>query len=360
MSLQHNAATVQSKEGRVMIKKRLRIGTAIAASLMLVFSLGACGGGGGGGGTPPASNVVVTACTGTISATVDAVGTSGFSPAVVAIGVNDVVRWNNATVNDHTVTSTTVPANGTFNAALNNGTSVCLKFTDVGVFNYKCSIHPNMTGVVNVGVAVPAPTVVETACTGTISAVVSALNNTGYAPSAVIIAPNQVVRWDNLTLFNHTVTSTTVPANGTFDAALNNGNSVCLKFTEIGVFNYRCTPHSAMTGTVTVTSTPPPSSTPATVQVTACTGTISAVVSALSNTGYAPSAVTITANQVVQWNNASVFPHTVTSTTVPAGGTFNVALNNGTSVCLKFTAVGAFNYQCSIHPAMTGLVTVNP
>ena len=237
-----------------MIKDMLRIGIGMAASLVLVFSLGACGGGGGGGGTPPASSVVATACTGTISATVDAVGTSSFSPTPVAIGVNEVVKWVNASGPDHTVTSTSVPTNGTFNAALNTGTSVCLKFTDIGVFNYKCSIHPNMTGVVNVGVAVPlpTPTVVATACTGTESAVVSALSNTGYAPSAVIIAPNQVVRWDNLTIFNHTVTSTTVPANGTFNAALNSGTSVCLKFSEAGAFNYRCTPHPNMTGLVTV------------------------------------------------------------------------------------------------------------
>ena len=33
-----------------MIKDMLRIGIGMAASLVLVFSLGACGGGGGGGG----------------------------------------------------------------------------------------------------------------------------------------------------------------------------------------------------------------------------------------------------------------------------------------------------------------------
>jgi plastocyanin len=50
----------------------------------------------------------------------------------------------------------------------------------------------------------------------------------------------------------------------------------------------------------------------------------------------------------------------VTSTTVPANGTFNAALNSGTSVCLKFSEAGAFNYRCTPHPNMTGLVTVNP
>ncbi len=134
-----------------MLKDMLRILTGIAASLMLVFTLVACGGGGGGGGTPPAaSSVVATACTGTISATVNAVGTSIFSSATVTITANQIVQWNNATGTDHTVTSTTVPANGTFNAPLNNGTSVCLKFTATGAFNYHCSIHPVMTGLVTV------------------------------------------------------------------------------------------------------------------------------------------------------------------------------------------------------------------
>ena len=76
-------------------------------------------------------------------------GTIAFSPDPVPISVNQVVQWNNATGTAHTVTSTTVPANGTFNASLNDGTSVCLKFTAAGAFNYFCSIHPAMTGVVN-------------------------------------------------------------------------------------------------------------------------------------------------------------------------------------------------------------------
>jgi plastocyanin len=95
---------------------------------------------------------------------------------------------------------------------------------------------------------------------------------------------------------------------------------------------------------------------PSPVQGVAC-GTASATVEALA-TSFSPTGVTISVNQIVQWNNSSGVNHTVTRTT---GGTFDVALNNGTSVCLKFTAVGGYDYFCTIHgPTMDGTVTVNP
>ena len=98
---------------------------------------------------------------------------------------------------------------------------------------------------------------------------------------------------------------------------------------------------------------------PSTVQSVAC-GTASATVDALA-TSFTPTGVTILANQVVQWNNSSGVNHTVTRTTQPAGGTFDVALNIGTPVCLKFTTAGVFDYYCTVHgPTMNGSVTVTP
>lgn len=95
---------------------------------------------------------------------------------------------------------------------------------------------------------------------------------------------------------------------------------------------------------------------PATVQSVAC-GTASATVDALVSS-FSPTGVTISVNQVVQWNNNSGVNHTVTRT---ASGTFDVALDNGTSVCLQFTAAGVYDYYCAIHgPTMDGSVTVIP
>ena len=104
---------------------------------------------------------------------------------------------------------------------------------------------------------------------------------------------------------------------------------------------------------------PAPNTTGSTVQVVSCaTVTADASVS-IAALAFSPASVNIPVNGVVKWTNNDGITHTVTSTTVPTNGTFNTSLNNGTSVCLKFTEAGAFNYQCSIHPVMTGLVTVN-
>ena len=106
--------------------------------LLSLFFLASCGGGGGGGSAPP-SIVQGVAC-GTESATVAALATS-FSPTGVTISVNQIVKWNNNSGVNHTVTRTTQPAGASFDVALNNGTSVCLKFTEAGGYDYYCTIH---------------------------------------------------------------------------------------------------------------------------------------------------------------------------------------------------------------------------
>lgn len=126
--------------------------TALFLSIAVALLL-SCGGGGGGSTPPPpppTSTVLVTACTGTPAATVVAVGTSNWSPGSAAITVNDVVKWTNSTGTAHTVTSTTVPAGGTFNESLPDGAAVCLKFTATGTYNYHCALHPVMLGSVTV------------------------------------------------------------------------------------------------------------------------------------------------------------------------------------------------------------------
>ena len=97
-----------------------------------------------------------------------------------------------------------------------------------------------------------------------------------------------------------------------------------------------------------------------TVQVVTCpvSGTTDISIENSTAAGFNPAAATVPVNTTVKWTNIDSVQHTVTSTTVPLCGIFNTAVNPGTTVCLKFTAAGAFNYQCSIHPVMTGLVTV--
>lgn len=99
----------------------------------------------------------------------------------------------------------------------------------------------------------------------------------------------------------------------------------------------------------------------ATVQVVACPVSGTTDISIVSvAAGYSPGSAPVPVNTTVKWTNNDSVQHTVTSTSVPLYGTFNETVNAGASVCLKFTSAGAFNYHCSLHPAMpAGLVTVS-
>ncbi len=125
--------------------------------IVLASALYSCGGGGGGSMTttpPPDSTVQLVACpaSGTTDVSIVSQVAPGFSPSNLTVPVNTMVKWTNNDTIQHTVTSTTVPANGAFDSSLiNPGTSVCFKFTSAGTFNYHCSIHPaTMIGVVTV------------------------------------------------------------------------------------------------------------------------------------------------------------------------------------------------------------------
>jgi len=74
-----------------------------------------------------------------------------FNPANISVSVNTIVRWTNNGAADHTVTSTGVPANGSFDSGtMGPGASACFKFTALGTFNYHCAIHSTMVGAVTV------------------------------------------------------------------------------------------------------------------------------------------------------------------------------------------------------------------
>ena len=70
---------------------------------------------------------------------------------------------------------------------------------------------------------------------------------------------------------------------------------------------------------------------------------------------YAPAAITIAAGQTITWHNETIGPHTVTSTSE----LFNSGrIEGGTSYALRLSTPGTFDYYCTIHPTMKGVVTV--
>ncbi len=66
----------------------------------------------------------------------------------------------------------------------------------------------------------------------------------------------------------------------------------------------------------------------------------------------ANASVTVGVGQIVGWRNNGVVQHTVTSTSVPAGGAaFDSGdLNPGGTFLVTFNAVGTYVYRCDNHP----------
>jgi plastocyanin len=71
---------------------------------------------------------------------------------------------------------------------------------------------------------------------------------------------------------------------------------------------------------------------------------------------FSPSSLTVSAGTTVKWTNKDAMAHTVTS--VPAGLFDSGTIPNGGTFSFTFPTAGSFNYYCSIHPTMLGVVIV--
>ncbi|HEV8410667.1 MAG TPA: plastocyanin/azurin family copper-binding protein [Gemmatimonadaceae bacterium] len=81
------------------------------------------------------------------------------------------------------------------------------------------------------------------------SANIGATDGLVFSPSGATITHGQSVCWQNNGNVSHTVTSN----DGTsFNASLTPGNIFVHAFPAAGTFQYHCTIHAGMTGTVTV------------------------------------------------------------------------------------------------------------
>ncbi len=68
-----------------------------------------------------------------------------FTPANISINAGDTVKWTNDDQVPHQISML-----GFTSQILNTGDSYSYTFTTGGIFDYKCNIHPSMTGNVNV------------------------------------------------------------------------------------------------------------------------------------------------------------------------------------------------------------------
>jgi plastocyanin len=66
-----------------------------------------------------------------------------------------------------------------------------------------------------------------------------------------------------------------------------------------------------------------------------------------------PSSITISPGDTVRWTNMDSATHTVVGDSISSGN-----LKNGDTYKQTFTKPGTYNYQCSIHPSMKGMIIV--
>jgi plastocyanin len=75
------------------------------------------------------------------------------------------------------------------------------------------------------------------------------IQNMSFTPNTITISAGETVTWTNKDNVNHTVTSNTP----LFDSgSLGNGTTFSFTFPSAGTFNYHCSIHAGMTGTVIV------------------------------------------------------------------------------------------------------------
>jgi len=73
----------------------------------------------------------------------------------------------------------------------------------------------------------------------------------------------------------------------------------------------------------------------------------------IQNSAFNPPSVEVSAGDTVRWTNKDSVEHTVNGQTFGSG-----PIPKGQNYEFLFTTPGVYNYDCSIHPAMKGTVTV--
>jgi plastocyanin len=87
-------------------------------------------------------------------------------------------------------------------------------------------------------------------------------------------------------------------------------------------------------------------------------GSPGATVQATDDLAFAPQTVTVSVGQVLQWKNTGQVMHTVTFDGAQSCLT-DAQLNGGSTWDVTFSQAGTYAYRCTIHPQMTGTITVH-
>ncbi|MEE8331286.1 MAG: plastocyanin/azurin family copper-binding protein [Acidimicrobiia bacterium] len=185
-----------------------------------------------------------------------------FKPSAFTVAVGSTVSWANTGAVPHTVTTS-----GFDSGFIMPGNRFKRTLSAEGSFSYFCTIHPGMAGTVNVVAATAAGTsqpaeavaVVENSSLGVaepqgteelpaelLPASIDIID-LDFDPRLVTVTAGTAITWTNVGELPHTVT-------GDFGDSgfLEPGGAYSTTFNEEGTFEYLCTIHPTMIGTVVV------------------------------------------------------------------------------------------------------------
>ena len=117
---------------------------------------------------------------------------------------------------------------------------------------------------------------------------------------------------------------------------------------------------STSTGATTSTSTGGTTSTSTGATTSTSTSTTSTTAAGgefeidISGSAFQPANATVSKGTTVRWRNRDGFPHTTTSN----DGVWTASLSADERFSFTFNTPGTYTYICSIHPSMTGTITV--
>jgi len=325
-----------------------------------------------------------------------------FLPAQITVAAGGTVTWRNSDDRAHTATANDRAwDSGLFDA----GGSYTQTFDTPGTVSYFCIVHPDMTATVTVvdgggttgagGTSTttpptptprpsPSPSQTPAAAAGPAlaSSAAVAIVDFDYQARTIEVPVGTTVNWRNNGAAPHTVTAT----DRTSDSGIMfTGDTYAQNFPTAGTFEYFCTIHPEMVGTVlagapTSASTSgggatvpapaanaaagggsggSPSSTPddASSNTAGVSGasTLSASATAI-DFGYLPETIEAEVGTTVTWENSGAAPHTITARdqSFDSGLLFTGDTYNQT-----YTTTGTFEYFCTLHPNMVGTVLVH-
>ena len=310
--------------------------------------------------------------------TVEIHNANEFRPATATIAVGGTVTW----FNDHSEPHTASGAGGINSGDLDRDERYSHTFNKAGTYDYVCAYHEEMQATVRVANAngkVPPPPPDNGGGTppppGNGGQQVAISIGSNFSPANVTVPAGSVVTWTNNDGSPHTATG-----QGFDSGNLNNGQTYSHTFNTPGTYQYVCSYHSDMVGTLKVTDssgevpppppdggtpppppdgggggggTPPPPSgggggggggtdAPASASVT------------VDDDFFSPKAVTIRSGGTVTWTNRGNY-HTVTA----SNGAFDSGmLGTGKSFRHTFKSAGTYTYDCILHDGMSGTVKV--